>query len=153
MGLLCGSAGKESACNAACKPGFDPWVGKIPWRRERLLNPVTFTFTFQTLNPIGLSVVSSSVLFQIQQNWYFPAVVLEETLENLFDSKEIKPVNPKWNQPWIFIGETDDKAEAPIFWLSDAKDWFIGKDWCWERLRARRRGADRGWDGWMTSPI
>ena len=75
------------------------------------------------------------------------------TLESPVDCKEIKPVNPKWNQPWKFTGETGDKAEAPIFWLHDAKDWFIGKDWWGERLKARGRGADRGWDGWMTSPI
>ena len=104
-------------------------------------------FTFQTLNPIGLSVVSSSVLFQIQQNWYFPAVVLEETLENLFDSKEIKPVNPKWNQPWLFIGRADAEAEAPILWPLDAKSQLIGKDWCWERLKAGGEGNDRGLDG------
>ena len=51
--------------------------------------------------------------------------MLEKTLENPLDSK-IKPVNPKGNQPWIFIGRTD--AEAPILWPPDAKSWFIGKD-------------------------
>ena len=44
------------------------------------------------------------------------------------DSKEIKPVNPKGNQPWIFIGRTDTEAEALIFWPPDAKSWLIGKD-------------------------
>ena len=44
-----------------------------------------------------------------------------ETLERPFDRKEIKPVNPKGNQPCIFIGRTDAKAEAPILWPSDAK--------------------------------
>ena len=53
-------------------------------------------------------------------------VVLEKTLESPLDSKEIKPVNPKGNQPWTFIGRTD--AEAPILWPPDAKSWLIGKD-------------------------
>ena len=60
------------------------------------------------------------------KNWCFRTVVLEKTLESPLDSKEIKPVNPKENQPWIFIGRTD--AEAPILWSPDAKSWVIGKD-------------------------
>ena len=55
-------------------------------------------------------------------------VVLEKTLENLLDSKKIKPVNPKGNQPWIFIGRTDAEAEAQILWLPDVKNWLLGKD-------------------------
>ena len=49
-----------------------------------------------------------------------------EDSESPWDSKEIKPVNPKGNQPWIFIGRTD--AEVPILWPSDAKSQFIGKN-------------------------
>jgi len=52
--------------------------------------------------------------------------VLEKTLENPLDRKEIKPVNPKGNQPRIFIGRTN--AEAPILWPSDTKSWLTGKD-------------------------
>ena len=47
--------------------------------------------------------------------------------ENLLDSKEIKPVNPKGNRPWIFLGRTHAEAEAPI-WAPDVKNWFTGKD-------------------------
>ena len=54
--------------------------------------------------------------------------MLEKTLESPMDFKEIKPVNPKGNQPWIFIGRTDAEAEAPIHWPPDAKNWLIGKD-------------------------
>ena len=50
------------------------------------------------------------------------------TLESLLDSKEIKPINPKGSQLWIFIGGTDAKDKAPIFWAPDAKSWLIGKD-------------------------
>ena len=54
--------------------------------------------------------------------------MLEKTLESPLDSKEIKPVNTKRNQPWIFIGRTDDEAEAPIIWPPDVKNWLTGKD-------------------------
>ena len=55
-------------------------------------------------------------------------MVLEKTLESPLDFKEIKPVNPKGNQPCIFIGRTDAKAEAPILWPRDMKSLLIGKD-------------------------
>ena len=60
------------------------------------------------------------------KNWCFLILVLEKTLESPLDFKEIKPVNPKGNQPWIFIGRAD--AEAPILWPPDAKSWPTGKD-------------------------
>ena len=60
--------------------------------------------------------------------WCVWIVVLENTLENHSDSTEIKPVNPKENLSWIFIGRTDAKAEGPILWPPDAKNWLIGKD-------------------------
>ena len=68
----------------------------------------------------------------VLKNWCFLTVLLEKTLESPVDCK-IKPVDPKGNQFWIFIGRTD--AEAPILWLPDAKNWLIrkdpdaGKDW------------------------
>ena len=55
-------------------------------------------------------------------------MVLEKMLESPSDSKEIKPVNPKGNQLWIFIGRTEDKAEAPILWPPYMKSWLIEKD-------------------------
>ena len=60
------------------------------------------------------------------KNWCFWTVVLEKTLESPLDCKEIKPVNPKGNQSWIFIGKTN--AEASILWPSDVKNWLTGKD-------------------------
>ena len=71
----------------------------------------------------------------VPKNWCFWTVVLEKTLESPLDCKEIKPVNLKGNQPWIFIGRTDAEAEAPALWPSDAKSQLIrkdpgaGKDW------------------------
>ena len=64
----------------------------------------------------------------VPKNWYFQIVVLEKTVENPLDSKEIKPVNPKGNQSWIFIGRTDVEAEAPILWPPDVKSRLIEKD-------------------------
>ena len=55
-------------------------------------------------------------------------MVLEKTLESPFNSKEIKPVNPKENQLWVFTGRTDAESEAPIFWSPDAKSQLTGKD-------------------------
>ena len=55
-------------------------------------------------------------------------MVLEKILESSLDCKEIKPANPKGNQPWMFIGRTDAQAEAPFLWPPDEKSWLIGKD-------------------------
>ena len=69
------------------------------------------------------------------KNWCFWTVVLEKTLESSLDCKELQPVHPKGNQSWVFIRGTDAEAEAPIFWPTDSKKWFIrkapdaGKDW------------------------
>ena len=62
------------------------------------------------------------------QNWCFWTVVLEKTLKSSLDCKEIKLVNPKGNQSWIFIGRTDAEAEIPLLWPPDEKNWFIEKD-------------------------
>jgi len=76
------------------------------------------------------------------KNLCFQTVVLEKTLENPLDSKEVKPINPKGNQLWIFIGTTVVEAEIPILWPPDAKNWVTEKrPWCWERLKAKREGA------------
>ena len=63
----------------------------------------------------------------VTKNWCFQIVVLENTLESLLESKEIKSVNPKGNQSWIYIGRTDAEAEVPILWPHDVKRWLIGK--------------------------
>ena len=61
-------------------------------------------------------------------NWHFWTMVLEKTLESPLDSKEIKWVIPKGNQPWIFFKRTDAEAEGPILWQPDMKSWLTGKD-------------------------
>ena len=63
----------------------------------------------------------------VLKNWCFWTVMLEKTLENPLNSKEIQPVHPRGNQSWIFIGRTDVEAKTPILWPPDAKNWLIGK--------------------------
>ena len=83
------------------------------------------------------------------KSWCFWTVVLEKTLESPLDCKEIKPVHPKGNQSWIFIGRTDADSETPILWPPEGDS--LKSPWCWKRLKAGGEGDDRGWDVWMTS--
>ena len=75
------------------------------------------------------------------KNWCFCiwTVVLEKTLESPMDCKEIKPVHPKGNQSWIFIGRTDAEAETPILWSPDVKSWLIWKAPILGKIEGRRR--------------
>ena len=79
------------------------------------------------------------------------------TLESPLDSKENKPVNPKGNQHWIFIGKTDAEAEAPILWPPDAKNWLTrkdpdaGKDWGQEE-KGMIEDEIVGWHHWLDRP-
>ena len=75
----------------------------------------------------------------VPKNWCFWTVVLEKTLENTLDCKEIQPVHPKGDQSWIFIGRTDAEAETPILWPPDAKNWLIWKDLMLGKIEGRRR--------------
>ena len=89
------------------------------------------------------------------KNWCFWTVVVEKTLKSPLDCKEIKPVNPKRNQPWILIGRIDTEAEAPILWPPDGKSQLIGKDpdvgkdW-----RPEEKGVTEdeivGWHHWLN---
>ena len=86
------------------------------------------------------------------KNWCFWTVVLEKTLESPVEFKQIKLVNLKGNQPWVFTANSEAEAENSIFWPPDAKSWLIGKDpdagkdWRWEEK------GTTGWDGWIASP-
>ena len=72
-------------------------------------------------------------------NACFETVVLQKTLKSPFYSKEIKPINPIGNQPWIFIGKTNAEAETPILRPPDMKNWLIGKDMMLGKIEGRRR--------------
>ena len=85
------------------------------------------------------------------KNWCFWTLVLKKTPESPSYSKEIKPVNPKLNQPWIFIGRTYAEAEAPIHWPPDEKSQLIGKDP--DAGKKEEKGATEGeivgWHHWL----
>ena len=84
----------------------------------------------------------------VWKNWCFWTLVLEKTPESPLECKEAKPVNPKGNQSWIFIGRTDAEAEAPVLWPPDVKRPDAGKDW------GQEKGATEdemvGWNHWLN---
>ena len=78
------------------------------------------------------------------KNWCFQIMVMAKTLEGPLESKGIKTVNPKGNQPWIFIGRTDAEAEASILWPPDVKSWLIEKTLMLGKIEgSRRRGQQK----------
>ena len=87
----------------------------------------------------------------VPKNWCFCTIVLEKTLESSLDWKEFQPVHSKGDQPWVFFGRNDAKAEAPIFghlmWRADSleKTLMLGG------IGSGGEGDYRGWDGWMAS--
>ena len=86
------------------------------------------------------------------KNWGLWTVVLEKTLESPLDCKEIKLVNPKGNQSWIFIGRTDAEAETPILRSPMQRTDSLEKILMVGKIEGRRNRSDRVWDGWMASP-
>ena len=89
----------------------------------------------------------------VLKNWCFWTVVLKKTLASPMDCKEIKPVQPKGNQSWIFIGRTDAEAETPILWPPDVnwlsgKDPDAGKDWR-RKEKGRTEKGMAGWHHWL----
>ena len=113
-------------------------------------------FEDQKIKSATVSTVCQSIYHEVMGPdamilvfWMFWTLVLEKTLESPLDCKEIQPVHSKGDQPWVFFGRNDAKAETPVLWPPHAKSWLIG---CWEGLGAGGEGDDRGWDGWMASP-
>ena len=93
----------------------------------------------------------------VPKNWCFWTVMLEKTLESPLDCKGIKPLSPKGNQHWIFIGRTDAEAEAEalILWPPNAKSWLIRKDPdAWKEWRQEEVGTTEdemvGWHYWLN---
>ena len=112
-----------------------PWKKSYDWPRQHIKKQRHY---FASKGPSSQSYGFSSShkrMWELEhkkswvpKNWSFWTVVLEKTLKSLLDCKEIKPVSPKGNQTWIFIGRTDAEAETLILWSPDAKNWLIGKD-------------------------
>ena len=77
------------------------------------------------------------------KNWCFRIAMMEKTLESPLDCKEIKPVNPKGNQPWIFIGWTDAEVEAPILWPPDVKTDSLEKTLMLRKMEGKKRSVQQ----------
>ena len=131
----------------------DKGLGKLPDGRDWLwgnLGLVLMCGAMFSKSLIQFSVDGQGSMFPT----CFKTVVLEKTLESPLDCKEIKPVYPKGNQPWIFIGRTDAEAEAPILgplmWRASAleKTLMLGKI---EDKRRRGRQRMRWLDGIFNS--
>ena len=140
--MICSEAGQSCDPAGACpQPAVAAHLGRIPHNTfgRELLDYFLSPLDKENLNfhshgsrlqspRKGPQTVRLSLLFIFQQATLPRTVVLEKTFESPLDCKEIKPVNPKGNQPWIFIGRTGAKAEAPIVWPSDASSQLTGKD-------------------------
>ena len=132
---------------------FDPWKESYNKPRQHIKKQ-RHHFTNKSLYSQSYGFSSSHVQMRkldhkegwALKNWCFQIVVLEKILESPLDSKEIKPVDPKGNQLWIFIGRTDAEAEAPIFWPPDAKSRPTGKDLDAGKDGRQEKGNSRGWD-------
>ena len=126
------------------------WCGRVP----SLPHPFQDLLFVDCLVITILTSVSHSVFINwtikgwTPKNWCFWIVVLEKTLESPLNSKEIKPINPKRTQHWIFIGSTDAEAKAPILW-PPGKNSDVGKDW-----EQEEKGATEdkmvGWHHWLN---
>ena len=128
-----------------CRWWLQPWNWKTlaPWKKSydqprQYLKMQRYYFANKGLSSqsYGFPVVMYGCeSWTIEKARCFWTVVLEKTLESPLDCKEIQPVHPKGNQPWIFIGRIDAEAETPVLWPPDGKNWLIwkdpdaGKDW------------------------
>ena len=128
--------------------GWDGWMASLTQWTWVCVNSESWWWTGKPgiLHSMGLQRVGRDWVTELTEhlNRCFWAVVLEETLESLLDCKDIKPVNSKRIQSWIFIGRNDAEAEALILWPPDMKDWHWKRPWCWERLKAGEEGDSRG---------
>ena len=86
----------------------------------------------------------------MSKNWHFQTALLEKTLEGSLDTKEIKLVNPKGNQLWIFIRRIDAETETPILWPPDGKSWFIRKDPDWGQEEKKVTDEMVWWHHWLN---
>ena len=131
------------SCPTLCNP-MDYTVHGI--LQVRILEWVAFPFSRGSSQPGDQTQVSRIV----PKNWCFWIVVLEKTLESPLDCREIKPVHPKGNRPWIFIERTDTEAQILyLIWRTDSgKDPDAGKDWRWEE-KGTIEDEMVGWHHWL----
>ena len=129
-----------------CRWWLQPWNSKtlVSWKKKKIMTnldsisksrDITLPTKVRLVKAMVFPVINHVWMWELDhkkgwalKNWCFQTVVLDKTLESPLDCKEIKPVNPKGNQPQIFIGRTDAEVEALILWPPDVKSWLIGKD-------------------------
>ena len=140
---------------------LDPWKKSYEQPRQHIRKQRHY-FADKSLSSQSYGFSSSHVwMWELdhKESWLpknrcFWTMVLEKTLEGPLDCKEIKPVNPKGNQSWIFIGKTDAEAEAPILWPPDAKNWLTakapdaGEDW--RKDNGMTEDEKVGWYLWLN---
>ena len=129
-----------------------PWENSYSWPRQHIKKK-KHHFTSKSLSSQSYGFSSSHVwMCKLEHreswspmNWYFfRTVVLEKMLESPLDCRDFKPINPKGNQSWIFIGWTDTEAEAPILGHLMRRPDSLGKPWCCKRLKAGEQRMKTG---------
>ena len=146
-----------------CRWWLQPWNSKmlVPWKKsydkpQQHIKKQRYYFANKGLYSQSYGFSSSHIWMceldhkesWVLKNWCFQTV-MEKTLESPLDCKEIKPVNLKGNQPWVFIWRTDVEAEVPKLWPPVANSQLIGKDP--DAGKDWRQEDDRGQDGWVIS--
>ena len=171
MGNRWGNSGNSvrlyfSGLQNHCRWWLQPWNWKTLLGRKAMTNLDSILKSRDIILPTKVwwvKAMAFPVVMYGCENWTIKnaecwridafALVLEKPFESPLDCKEIKPVNPKGNESWMFIRSTDVEAEAPILSPPDEKSWHIEKDPdAGKRLRANEAG-NRRWAGWMASSI
>ena len=145
----------QPSCSSVNKPGRADLTGPVlPVPAPEMLLPQvsssSILISFNSLLKYYFLNRASFITFlykKMPKNWCFWIVVREKILESPLDSKEIKPVNPKRNQPWMLNGKTNAEAEV------HKQMTHLKRPWCSEGLKVKGEEGSRGWDGWIVSPI
>ena len=119
---------------------------QIKKQRHHVVSKAPYSQSYNSVSPVWMSELDHKEGW-VPNKWCLQIVVLDKTLESPLDCREIKPVNPKGNQPWILIGRIDAEDEVPILWPPDEKSWLTGKDPDAEKDWRQKKGGSRGWDG------
>ena len=135
--------------------------GNLPKIIKQMVEPRNHLYPFLSQRSLYISSSSHVWMWELDpkegwvlKNWCFWIIVLQKTLESPLDCKEIKSVNPKGNQPWIFNGRSDAEAEVPVFWPHDVKNLLIGKDpdagKDWRQKKGITEDEMVGWHHWLN---
>ena len=152
-----------------CRCWLQPWNWKMlaPWKKSydqpsQYIKKQRHYLADKGLSSQGYGFSSSHVwMWELDykeswapKNWCYWTVVLEKTLESPLDCKEIKPMNARGNQSWLFIGRIDYETEASILWPPHVKSWLIGKDPFagkdWRQEKATTDDEMVGWHHWFN---